>query len=100
MVVSVLLQFLLFVTELLAVVNIDTGGPIPWSAVFSPLYLLVFASIPTCLWNCYRKRGVEVRVRSHDNFLNCFYIMVIMFIFLYRLSSLLLPVLFNLFFLV
>ena len=51
------LQSLLWVTEVLIAVNIDTGR-LPWSATFSPLYLLAVVSVPACIWNCWRKRRV------------------------------------------
>lgn len=54
------LQVIIFVAELLTAVNIDTNV-IPWLAVFSPMYLLSFVSIPFCVWGCYRKRSFEVR---------------------------------------
>ncbi len=61
MIVSVLLQLLILITEILVVINLDVYDiPIPWSAVFCPLYLLMFISIPSCIWGCYRKQGIEV----------------------------------------
>ena len=60
---SVGLQSLLWVAEVLIAVNIDTGG-LPWSAAFSPLYLLAVASVPACIWSCWRRRRVEVKGRE------------------------------------
>ena len=54
------LQFLLWLTEVLTAVNIDTRR-MPWTAAFSPLYLLALVSVPACIWGCWRKRRVEVR---------------------------------------
>jgi hypothetical protein len=62
MFLSVTLQFFLFLAELLISINIATGSPIPWVAVFIPFYIMCFVSIPTCIWNCYRKRSVEIEI--------------------------------------
>ena len=59
MLTSASLQVPIFLTELFISINIDTNS-MPWSAVFTPLYLLWFLSIPSCIWGCYRKRSVEV----------------------------------------
>ncbi len=61
MISSVILQSLIILMEVMGVVNLDVGGaPIPWSAVFGPAYLLMIVSIPSCIWGCYRKQGIEV----------------------------------------
>lgn len=60
MVQSLILQFILFVTEILLAVNLDTGR-ILWAAVFIPLYILALISIPSCILSCcIRKCSVEV----------------------------------------
>lgn len=60
LVLSAMLQLFLAVTEVLVAVNIDTAS-MPWSAIFAPLYLVGVASLPICIWGCWRKRKVEVR---------------------------------------
>ena len=57
---SSLLQFPIFLTELLVAVNLDTGDH-QWRAVFTPLYLLPLLYTPPCIWGCFRKRNVDVR---------------------------------------
>ena len=73
MITSAGLQFLVFLTELLIAINIDTQDTIPWSVVFVPMYILSIVSIPTCIWNCYRKRSIEV----------CMYVCIFMYSYLY-----------------
>ena len=60
LIVSAVLQLPLFLTEILIAVNIDSGGVMPWRSVFTPLYLLIILSIPSCVWACWRKRTYEV----------------------------------------
>ncbi|XP_019852342.1 PREDICTED: transmembrane protein 185B-like [Amphimedon queenslandica] len=63
MLLSVFFQSFIFITLLLIAVNIDTSS-MPWSVSLSPLFLLPFFSIPSCLWSCYRKRSYEIEVMS------------------------------------
>jgi len=63
---SVALQFPVFLVEVLVVINLETGQMHPWRAIFTPLYFLAGASIAPCVWACWRKRSVDVRMS------NCF----------------------------
>ena len=76
MLLSVLFQFFLFLTQLLVAINIDTSS-IPWSAAFSPLFILPFLSSPACFWNCYRKRSYEVIVCTCNCIFVYMYIMCV-----------------------
>ena len=60
LILSTVLQFFLTISELLVVINLDTSS-MPWSAVFTPMYIMAVASIPVCIWGCWKKRGIEVR---------------------------------------
>lgn len=75
MIISVCLQLYIIWVEIMTVVNLDVGDtPIPWSAVFSPIYILMLISIPSCIWGCYRKRGVEVCKTS----CGCIYLLMLL----------------------
>ena len=69
---SAALQFPVFLTELLVVINIETGRH-QWRAIFTPLYFLSGAVIVPCVWACWRKRGVDVCM------LNCYYCSLVVF---------------------
>ena len=56
---SAALQFPVFLTELLVVINIETSRH-QWRAIFTPLYFLSGAAIIPCVWACWRKRSVDV----------------------------------------
>ena len=56
---SAALQFPVFLTELLVVINIETSRH-QWRAIFIPLYFLSGAAIIPCVWACWRKRSVDV----------------------------------------
>ena len=68
MLLSATLQLPVFIAELLVVINIETGAH-SWRAVFTPLYLLCALSIPACVWECWRGRGVELELLSMLNLL-------------------------------
>lgn len=60
------IHFFLFVTEVLLAVNLDLGGQLSWSAIFTPLYVLIFISLPGCILSCcVRKCNVEVSSLPH-----------------------------------
>jgi hypothetical protein len=61
LILSPLLQFPIFLAELLVAVNLDTGDH-QWRAVFTPLYLLPLLYIPPCIWGCFRKRNVDLEL--------------------------------------
>lgn len=76
MIISASLQFLVFLTELLIAINIDTHDTIPWSVVFVPMYILSIVSIPTCIWNCYRKRSIEIELLSMTSFIQFIFLSI------------------------
>ena len=58
-----ILQFPIFLTELLIVVNIESNGRHSWTAIFAPMYVLSFLSIAGCILSCCVKRfNVEVKL--------------------------------------
>ena len=62
-----ILQFPIFLTELLIVVNIESNGRHSWTAIFTPMYVLSFLSIGACILSCCIKRfSVEVKIKFHD----------------------------------
>lgn len=59
---SSVLQFFLFIAEILVAINLDLEGRLPWSGLFAPLYILVIISIGACIISCCIKRcNIEVR---------------------------------------
>ena len=59
MIVSSVLQGILFLQEILIVINVESGKH-EWRAIFTPAYLLCLLCIFACIWSCWRHRGVEV----------------------------------------
>ena len=58
-----ILQFPIFLTELLVVVNIESNGQHSWTAIFTPMYVLSLLSIGACILSCCIKRfSVEVKI--------------------------------------
>ena len=58
---SSILQFIVFIEEVLLAVNLDLGGCLSWPAVFVPLYVLSVVSVVACIFSCCAKRcNVEV----------------------------------------
>lgn len=61
MLLSSLLQFVVFVEEVLVAINLDLNGRLSWPAVFVPLYILSVVSLVACIFSCCTKRcNVEV----------------------------------------
>ena len=70
-----ILQFPIFLTELLIVVNIESNGRHSWTAIFTPMYILSFLSIAACILSCCVKRfSVEVKI----NIMNSYYCYLIL----------------------
>lgn len=59
MIVSAVLQGILFLQEILIAVNVESGKH-KWRAIFTPAYFLCLLCIFACIWSCWRRRGVEV----------------------------------------
>ena len=97
MLLSVFFQSFLFITQLLIAVNIDTSS-MPWSVTLSPLFLLPFFSVPSCLWNCYRKRSYEVSNESLYIFTilytHVYILYYILYIILYTIYTILYTILY------
>ena len=61
MILSGILQTIVFLQEILIVVNVESGEH-KWSAIFTPAYLFCLLCIGPCIWSCWRSRGVEVMI--------------------------------------
>ncbi len=62
---SSLLQFIIFVEEILIAINLDLNGRLSWPAVFVPLYVLSVVSLAACILSCALKKcNVEVGVEG------------------------------------
>ena len=60
---STLLQFFIFVEEILIAINLDLDGELSWLGVFTPLFVLSVFAMVACIFSCCQKRcNVEVGV--------------------------------------
>ena len=62
MILSGILQTIVFLQEILIVVNVESGEH-KWSAIFTPAYFFCLLCIGACIWSCWRSRGVEVMIK-------------------------------------
>ncbi|XP_065884380.1 transmembrane protein 185B-like [Dysidea avara] len=67
-IVSSILQGILFLQEILIVVNVESGKH-EWRAIFTPAYFLCLLCIFACIWSCWRRRGVELELLGILNIL-------------------------------
>lgn len=72
---SSLLQFIIFVEEILIAINLDLNGRLSWPAVFVPLYVLSVVSLAACILSCALKKcNVELEILGFINLLQLIFL--------------------------